>query len=138
MGNGKSYVRKIHVPIYEVNVFVVVADDLRVERKRKKWVSLFGQMDDSDFWALCSRGPKGFGLFFKKDFLISKIVAHEVFHLTHRIMERVGDPFDSSKHEQGAGLYEWLWDRINAVLSGMVVNKRSLKKRGKGKDHEKS
>lgn len=132
MDSGKAFVRKLHVPIYEVNVFIVVAYDIAKERSRKRWVDLFGAMDDSEYWAMCARGPKGFGLFFKSDFLISKVVAHEVFHLTHRIMERVGDPFDSTKHEQGAGLYEWLWERINAILNGVVaktpVSKKSSKR----------
>jgi len=120
MKSRPVYVRKLRVPIYEATVHVVVAIDLGKERSRPRWTALFGDMPNAgDFGALCARGSDNwaFGLFFRSDYLLTKVVAHEVFHLTHRIMERTGEPFDETKHEQGACLYGWLFEQVNALLN---------------------
>ena len=127
----KAYVRKVDVPIYNANVFVIVADDITVERLRPRWVRLFGDAPTGDCNALCSRGGSyNFGLFFNSDATALRVVAHEVFHLTHRIMEWKGEPFDESKHEQGASLNEFLMCRVAYCVS------RITKQMEAADDHE--
>lgn len=45
-----------------------------------------------------------------------EVVAHELFHLTHRILEKCQMNFDESHHEMGAYLCEWLTKRVFAML----------------------
>lgn len=124
----KTFARHFYVPIYGVNVFVIVSDDIAKERDSKKWVDIFGEFPDAgEYWALCARAGNKFGVFFTPKCLTSKVVAHEVFHLTHRIMEWTGEPFDSTKHEQGAALHEYLWERVNAALTARTTGKQAKK-----------
>ena len=121
----KAYVRRFTVPIYGVNVWVIVAGDVGRVRNSAFFAKLFERWEDADkYYAYCSNRGNRFALFFSEETLWSTVVAHEVFHLTHRIMEYTGEPFDSSKHEQGAALHEWLWERISAILNGRVRKQR--------------
>lgn len=130
---SKTYVRRIVVPIYNVTVFIVVAEDAAAERGRKRWVDMMGPAPSGPYNALCSRwGPAGeLALFFNADALLSGVVAHEVFHLTHRILEWTGEPFDNTKHEQGASLHEYLVCRIAACLNSYARQKKGKRERNR-------
>lgn len=104
--------KKLTIPLYDAVVWVVVADDLGKERER--WELLFGPAPDCDnYQALCSYGPgHTFALFFERKSVSLKIIAHEVFHLTHRIMDWAGANFDARHHEQGALLHGYLMSTV--------------------------
>jgi len=122
---AKAYIRRISVPIYNVDVFVIVSENAAALRSSKRWVALFGEAPEGEWNALCSSGgPNGeIALFFKPEHLLSGLVAHEVFHATHRIMEWKGEPFDETKHEQGASLHEFLMGRVTYCLNRCPVGR---------------
>lgn len=103
---------KLHVPIYDAKVWLVVSDD--IEASRKAMERLFGPAPDiHGYDALCSWSGGGtFGLFFLRKSMSLNTVSHEVFHLTHRIMEWVSANFDPDHHEQGAMLHGHLMSEV--------------------------
>lgn len=112
----KSIKRKISVPIYDAVVWIIARDG--IAKERKKWEHLFGPGPDGhEYDALCSHsGGHTFGLFFERRCISIKIISHEVFHLTHRMMDWAGANFDSNHHEQGALLHGYLMDVIFKTL----------------------
>lgn len=106
----KTLKKKITVPIYEADVWLFVADDIHAERTKVK--NIFGEPPAKDsYGALASYdGVGNFGMFFEsRKFTICKL-AHEVFHLTHRILEWTNSNFDSGHHEQAAMLCGYLME----------------------------
>lgn len=99
---------KFTIPLYDAVLWLVVADN--INRERKKMEHIFGAApEEPDYAAICSySGGHTFALFFEREELTTTIVAHEVFHLTHRIMDWAGCHFDKDHHEQGALLHGYL------------------------------
>jgi len=108
--------RYIEIPIYGARLWIVVAKDLH--KARRKFEYLFGPITPTNYNALCSRddGYGKFGLFFKPEALTRQTIAHEIFHLTHRILEWVGAPFEPSHHEYAALLNGYLTETVYKVL----------------------
>lgn len=104
--------RKITVPIYDAELVLVVTDNIGKERRKMEYI--FGPAPtDLNYDALTSySGGRRFGLFFDRKAMTTKIIAHEVFHLTHRILDWVGANFDDKHHEQGALLCGYLMDWV--------------------------
>lgn len=99
--------KRIEVPIYEAVVWLVVSEDMPAERDKMQ--DVFGPSPEGDYAALCCySGGRQFGLFFSPSSLDVNTVAHEVFHLTHRILEWAGTNFDSQHHEHAALLNGFL------------------------------
>ena len=109
--------KKITLPIYDAVIYLIVAHD--IYRERKKMGHIFGTPPhDDNYQALLSYDEAGtFGLFFEPKFTDIKTVAHEVFHLTHRILDWTNSNFDKDHHEQAAMLCgylnEWAMGQIN-------------------------
>jgi hypothetical protein len=108
--------RRLEVPIYDAVVWLIVTDDIASERK--KWEHLFGPAPAADNYdALCSySGGHTFALFLSRRTLTLKILSHEIFHLTHRILDWVGANFDATHHEQGALLHGYLMNAACRAL----------------------
>ncbi len=108
--------KKLTVPIYGAALWLVVTDN--VVKERRKWEHLFGPGPiEHDYDALCSHtGGHTFALFFAIKPLCLELVSHEVFHLTHRILEWANSHFDSGHHEQGALLHGYLMKEIITCL----------------------
>lgn len=107
----------LDIPIYDARVLLVVADEpLAV---RKKHDDLWGPAPDSNFNGLVAYGPGcAFGIFFSTGaHTCDQVVGHEVFHLTHRILDWAGVKFDKSNHEAGALLHGYLLKLIMKKLS---------------------
>jgi hypothetical protein len=100
------------VPIYDVTVVVVLTRDIPDSYKRE-----FGiEIEDSRMACLGYHGRK-FGIFLEPAAARRlEIVAHEIFHLTHRILEKCSMNFDESHHEMGAYLCEYLTKKIFQTL----------------------
>lgn len=107
--------KKLDIPIYNAVVWIIVVDD--ISKERKEWEYLFGAAPKlEDYDALCSySGGHCFGLFFERKYITLKTISHEIFHLTHRILDWAGANFDSTHHEQGA--------LLNGYLTEMVYRK---------------
>jgi len=106
--------KKFYIPIYDSKLWVVVTDSIKHERQAMN--KTLGKEEPGfefhDTTALCSRYYNNYALFFDKQYICINIVAHEVFHLTHRIMEYVSANFDHEHHEQGAMLHGYLMDLV--------------------------
>lgn len=107
---------EINIPIYDATVWVVVSKHIKIERQAMShW---FGEVPESaDYDALCSYGHgHNFALFFEPPSLTVKVVTHEIFHLTHRILDWAGVKFDSAHHESAALLHGYLCHTIFTLL----------------------
>jgi hypothetical protein len=103
---------KFQVPIHDVSVVVVITDDIPAAYKRE-----FGIEIGNAQMACLGYNKRKFGLFFEpKARLRQEIVVHELFHLTHRILEKNCMNFDGEHHEQGAYLCEYLTKIVFGIL----------------------
>lgn len=95
------------IPIYNATLWIIVNKDIFKARKRMS--CYFGKTPHDDYQALCSYDNNGnFALFFTPSCLTLSIIAHETFHLTHRILDWVGVKFDKNNHEAAALLNGYL------------------------------
>lgn len=103
---------KFHVPIFDVSVSVIVTNDIPAAYKKH-----FGIEIGDTRMACLGYNKNDFGLFLEpKAAERHEIIAHEIFHLTHRILERCSMNFDEGHHEVGAYLCEWLTKQIFTIL----------------------
>lgn len=103
---------KFQVPIHEVSVMVILTKDIESAYKRE-----FGIEIGKAQMACLGYNKRKFGLFFEPNILDHKeIIAHELFHLTHRILEKNTMNFDEYHHEMGAYLCEYLTKRIFKII----------------------
>lgn len=114
--NSKCYLKKkLHIPIYDARLWVVVCDDIPEERGKMqgilgKWVAPYGVT------GLCSNNCGYFALFFDKEHIDITNISHEVFHVTHRILEWTRGAFDEDHHEQGALLCGYLMGLVYPLV----------------------
>lgn len=105
------------VPIYQVRLILGVAKAPADLRKR---LPPGFREDTSDEWAdmegSCALQETVGVILFKKAALAHDVIAHEVFHMTHRIMERAGEVFSPEHHEPSAYLHGWIARRVYAQL----------------------
>lgn len=113
----------IRVPIYDLDLLLCITNDIIFSRKELN--SLFGEYKGSDKTsAMCSSENGNFGLFFNKrhlyDEVLNKInhglVSHEIFHMTHRMLEYVGCKFTNDNPESFAYLNGYLTDKVYEKL----------------------
>ena len=106
----------INIPIYGGVIYLSVSDDPLVERRKHD--DKFGMCLVTSCNALASSSDCGgqFALFFKKDFFTHGIIAHEIFHLTHRILDARSLNFTMSHQESHAYLCEWITDWVYKTL----------------------
>ncbi len=103
---------KFQVPIHDVTVVVIVTRDIPAAYKRE-----FGVDIGNAQMACLGYDKRKFGLFLEPAArLRPEIVVHEIFHLTHRILEKNHMNFDESHHEMGAYLCEYLTRRIFLLI----------------------
>lgn len=107
-------VKTIEIPIYDAFLYLHIGKNLMKMRSSDKNRLLFGPPPDEDFSALSSYSGYGhFAIFLFEDPEFNhhtiKLMAHEVFHVTHRILEWIGSNFD---HEHAATLNGYLFDIV--------------------------
>ena len=113
--HDKPACKSFIVPVYTAVVFVVVAKNIVKARNTRRWNDKFGIVE-GEFVALCSRNDVGqFGLFFTPNQQLEE-VSHEVFHLTHRILEHHGAPLTPVSHEHAALLHGYLMGKIGKMV----------------------
>lgn len=109
--------RCIEIPIYGGKVYVAVIHRKKWKSEsRAAWQKVFGKKlnrttkdrlkdgDAAQHW----RRDGAFLLLFNHDRTAIQYVGHEVFHLTHRILEWCGDSFEAHHHEPAAYLNGYL------------------------------
>lgn len=104
----------VRIPLYGALLYIVVSEDILSIRKGMS--DLFGEAPEADFDALCSYDNKGtFALFFTPTSLTPNIIAHEVFHLTHRIGTWRYGGFVENYHEVYADLCGYLTEQVISI-----------------------
>ena len=95
------------IPIYRGDLHIIFTDDTAASRQER--CDLFGEckLDPAEPGASTVFVKSVNGMFFSFDVRHSEI-AHECFHLTHRIMEWTNDRFSPKHHEPYAYLNGWL------------------------------
>lgn len=98
------------MPLYEADIWLIVADDMHAERVKMK--DLFGEPPGKDSYGALSSydGIGNFSMFFQAHRVGIKEIAHEVFHVTHRILDWTASNFDPEHHEAGALLHAYLME----------------------------
>lgn len=96
---------------YGATVYVIVSDNPVRAYKSKRWHKMFGINGMDKFHALTVRAGPTFGLFLPSG-ANAGTIAHEVFHLTHRILEYCDVKFDKDNHEPAAYLHGHLIDKV--------------------------
>lgn len=107
------------VPIYSDRLLLVVTDDVSASRIARN--NLFGS-DNQDYGGcpgLCCYSGYNFGLFFERRNLCHDVIAHEIFHVTHRILERHSVDFGISNHEPFSTLCGWITSLVYSELARM-------------------
>lgn len=109
---------RFDVPIYDVSVWIVV--DNQIYDRCREMDDLFGTVEEGpameNTWrGQCACCGADFGLFFHRQYLDLEVIAHEVFHLTHHIMDYCSVKLDIESQEAGAFL--------NGYLMGIVMRK---------------
>lgn len=116
----------ITVPLYNADVLLVVADDVDAayhewhEHDHEQYLFPGGHT----FYDL---NTGNFEVWLTTSYLDLNMIAHELFHLTHRISQWASLNFDDTHHEATAQLHGWLSSEIMAKI-GVVLNKNKLPK----------
>ena len=110
----KTMRRVFQLEMFDVSIGVVVTRDIPAAYKRE-----FGIEIDHTMMACLGYHGRRFVLFLEPAAVSRReIIAHEIFHLTHRILEKCSMNFDSGHHEVGAYLCEHLTKKVFAILKG--------------------
>ncbi len=105
----KEYCALHIVPIYGTKLEFVVSDSITKARNKPDRVKRYrSKYEEGEFYGLLSRFGNYMGLFIASDAVTHDGIAHEVFHLTHRIAEFVEVKFDPDHHEALAYLNQEL------------------------------
>lgn len=108
---------KTNVPLYRTTLhFVAQKDSASLIAYRQKMVKEFGGPDDrlTDNPAFVSFGSDlvHVGIFISIADYTPGMLAHEIFHATNRILQRVNHPLNWETQEPHAYLLEWITDEI--------------------------
>lgn len=109
----KSVRKSFDVEVFDVTVAVIITEDIPADYFKE-----FGVNIDDTRMACLGYDKRRFALFFEPQAKSRhEIIAHEIFHLTHRILEFCTMNFDSGHHEQGAYLCEYLTKKVFKILN---------------------
>jgi hypothetical protein len=86
-----------HIPIYDLRLLIGVTDNPKEMKKRLG--KNFESMDLEDLNGLCSHSGSNFALMFNTYDLCHELIAHEVMHCTHRMMEFCNNQITKQSHE---------------------------------------
>jgi hypothetical protein len=103
-----------HIPIYDCRVWFILTSDMAATRGR--YDHLFGEYDASGSMGLVSVVGGRVAIFIEDKCLSHHLIAHEVFHAIHRVMEFVGNQISPTSQEPYAALCEYLTKLVYADL----------------------
>ena len=106
--------KHVDIPIYPVRLYLIVSNDIVAERV--KMSDVFGPISvgcQRYVDTLCSYLGNNVGLFFTPN-TIPGVVAHEIYHITNRIMEFIGCRHSHEYSEEAyAYLLTWITNWVN-------------------------
>ncbi len=105
------------LPIYGYDVYVWLTASIK--DLRPQLTHLFpdaSEQPDADPGGCVHHRECIFGFMITPETFTLSTYSHEVFHLTHRILEQAGDKFDEKHHEPAAYLHGYLMERILKVF----------------------
>ncbi len=119
----RRFEHKVTVPIFRACVILNVSDNVVEERQKHPEFGAFFCNYAAAIDGLCCSEPDNysFGIFYDWTSLTHGTVAHEIFHLTHRIIHEVGGKFRMDNQEQHAYLNGWLSDWVYKQLKKQKV-----------------
>jgi hypothetical protein len=124
-----EHVHNFRLPIFDAaNIWIIATDDIQASRRAREGV--LGSIDSSQYTGLCSWDNRGkFFLFFTIKCLDHSLIAHEVFHLTHRILEYCEASYHPQHSEAHAHLCGWLTNVVYQDLArwGVGIKRDCLK-----------
>jgi len=86
------------IPIYDLRLWIGVSDDPLALRNSFNWA--FGNDHYPEGCpGLCCYHRSKFAVLFSAFDLSHQLIAHEAFHVTHRMMEYIGGNFSFREHE---------------------------------------
>lgn len=105
------------VPIHSIRFLLVVTNCVGASRSKRN--AIYGPCS-IDCVGLCT-WDDGFrvALFFQRDSLCHELIGHEVFHATHRILQKASVEFGPNNHEPFALLHGWLSAHVYQELRRM-------------------
>lgn len=103
------------IPIYDLRFWVGVSDKPVELRAKFDWA--FGKRDNSDFSGTCEYHRSKFAVLFDAYDLSHELIAHEVFHVTHRMLEFNAVNFGENNHEPFAYLNGYLTQLVYVDLA---------------------
>lgn len=132
MKNPKACAHRFTVPIYEADFVLVVCDDLPEARRRYNRLLGEYEVPAGTTGLACWRGHR-FAIFLDRREACLIVVAHEVFHITHRIIDWAGVTFDPESHEAAALLCGWLMREVchHVWPRGLPAQRNPLSKPGR-------
>ena len=129
--NRNAIFRKvITVPVYDCTLVISVAKDLALERKQ--WEKWFGPGPDSNNYdgLACWSGGHRFAIFLSVEGLTADVIAREVFHVTHRIINWSGAGFDIDHQESAALLCGHLMKTVAKYLNPIIDKIKEYERKG--------
>jgi len=105
---------KINIPIYGGYLAIHITKDID---KTLRVVDYDGDLVGDAYMVFNLDGTKAYDLIFKHDKIDHGLIAHECFHLTHRIMHDINKTFDFNNDEPEAYLMQFLINSIYDFLS---------------------
>jgi hypothetical protein len=117
-------IKRCTIPIYEYTLFIALGNIREDRQSLTRYLgdcSLIDRMDD--LAGLVSRNNHYFAIFLS-DPNDLEVLAHEVFHLTHRVLEYAAVNFDSANHESGALLNGFLFVLVSNTIKNHEKRKR--------------
>lgn len=107
---------RLEVPIFDLTIHLVLSEDIFAARRNLS--RLFGPPPSEDYSALVSANDNMHYAMLLHPRALEDLatVSHEMFHLTHRIMDERGFKFDIDNHEAFAQMHGYLTRVIYAHL----------------------
>ena len=96
-------------------MWIVIANADDLTKERDKMNKVFGDSELDDYDGLVSWNEYTFGIFLTCD-ATHRTIAHEVFHLTHRILDYRHADYDVEYDEPAAYLCGYLTDLVYGVI----------------------
>lgn len=123
---NKVYIlKKIVVPIYNVDLYVVETNNIGYAIKRKDMRKAFGNIKGAEgAGALAIYNRRNFAVCFERGYVCLEPVSHEVLHITHRILDWTSSNFDNEHHEQACMLHGYLMKKVAKILNLKVKRKK--------------
>lgn len=89
----------IKIPIYDMRFEFVVSDDIRKSQKKEPRFSRLGKQKVSDSMGVAIYAGWEFCIILDSRYIDHSLVAHEAFHVTHRILDYCNLEFKVNNHE---------------------------------------